>query len=72
MNFYSMHICNFRSQYGMSLVQTANKGYWQHFVFFVYFLCHFYAYPTRFFWRGPVFVLLIIKLFSTIDKLLFF
>jgi len=56
----------------MSLVQTANKGYWQHFVFFVYFLCHFYAYPTRFFWRGPVFVLLIIKLFSTIDKLLFF
>ena len=26
-----MHICNFRTQYGMGLVQTANKGYWQNF-----------------------------------------
>jgi len=46
MNFCSMHICNFRTQYGMGLVEIANKGYWQHFVFFVYFLCHIYAFPT--------------------------
>jgi len=36
MNFYSMHICNFRTQYGKGLVQTTNIDYWQHFVFFVY------------------------------------
>jgi len=30
-------------EYGMGLVQAANKGYWRHFVFFVHFLCHFYA-----------------------------
>jgi len=28
-----MHICNFRTQYGIGLVQTANKGF--------VFLCHF-------------------------------
>ena len=37
MNFYSMHISNFRKKYDMGLVKTANKGYWQPFVFFVYF-----------------------------------
>jgi len=26
MNFYSMNICNFRTQYGMDLAPTANKG----------------------------------------------
>jgi len=35
MNFYSMHIRSFRTQYGMGLVQTSNKGYWQQFVLFV-------------------------------------
>ena len=49
MNFYSMDICNFRTQHGMRLVQNANKGYWRHFVIFVYFVCHFYACPTRFY-----------------------
>jgi len=43
-----MHICNFRTQYGMGLVQTANKCDWQHFVIFAYFVCHIYACPTRF------------------------
>jgi len=33
MNFYSMNICNFRTQYCMDLAQTANKGYWWHFTF---------------------------------------
>ena len=33
MNFYSMTICNFQTQYGMDLAQTANKGYWRHFRF---------------------------------------
>jgi len=43
-----MHICNFRTQYGIGLLQTANNYYLKHFVFFVYLLCHFYAHPTRF------------------------
>jgi len=42
MNFYSMNICSFRTQYGMDLAQTANKGY-RHFTFlrvvFVSLLC---------------------------------
>ena len=63
MNFYSMNICNFRTQYGIGLAQTANKGYWRHFrslrVVFVSLLCL----PHAFFRRGPVFVFLIIKLF---------
>jgi len=63
MNFYSMNICNFRTQYGMDLAHTANKGYWRHFRFlrvvFVSLLCL----PHAFFRRGLVFVLLIIKLF---------
>jgi len=28
MNLYSMNICNFRTQYGMDLAQTANTGCW--------------------------------------------
>jgi len=63
MDFYIMRICTFRTQCGMGLVQTANKGYCQHFVFIVYVLCHFYACTTRFFRRGPVFVLLLMKFF---------
>jgi len=59
MNFYFMHICNFRTQYGMDLAQTANRGYWRHFMFlrvvFVSLLCL----PYAFFLRGPMFVLLI-------------
>ena len=62
MTFYSMNICNFRTQYGIGLAQTA-KGYWRHFgllrVVFVSFLCLSHAFLRR----GPVFVLLIIKLF---------
>jgi len=27
MKFYSVNICNFRIQYRVDLVQTANKGY---------------------------------------------
>jgi len=63
MTFYSVNICNFRTQYGMGLAQTSNKGYWRHFgllrVFFVSCLCL----PHAFLRRGPVFVLLIIKPF---------
>jgi len=33
MYFYCMHNYNFRTQYAMGLVQTAIKGYWQHFRF---------------------------------------
>jgi len=59
MCFYYKHICNFRTKYGIGLVQTANKGYWRHFVFFrVTYL------PHAFFRRGPVFVLLIMKFFQ--------
>ena len=49
MNFYSMNICNYRTQYGTDLAQNANKGYWRHFRFFRVVLCHFYACPTHFF-----------------------
>jgi len=48
MTFYSMNICNFRTQYCIGLAQTANKGYWRHFGLRV-FLCYFYACPMRFF-----------------------
>jgi len=33
MNFYSMNICNFRTQYHMDFAHTANKSYWRHFKF---------------------------------------
>jgi len=33
MNFYSINVCSFRTQYRMDLAQTDNKGYWQHFKF---------------------------------------
>ena len=70
MYFYSMNICNFRTQYSMDLAQTANKGYWRHFRFlrvvFVALLCL----PHAFFRRGPVFVLLKSKTFPTSNKLL--
>jgi len=48
MTFYSMNICNFRTQYCIGLAQTANKVYWRHFGLRV-FLCYFYACPMRFF-----------------------
>jgi len=71
MNFYSINIRNFRTQYGMNLAQTANKVYWQHFLFlrvvFVSLLCL----PYAFFRRGPVFVFLIIKLFRNSTSYLF-
>ena len=58
-----MNICNFRTQYGSDLAQTADKGNWWHFRLlrevFVSRICL----PHAFFRRGPVFVLLIIKLF---------
>jgi len=47
MNFYSMNICNLRTQYGMDLTQTASKGYWWHFRFLRADLCQFYACPIR-------------------------
>jgi len=48
MTFFSMNNRNFRTQYGIGLAQTANKGYWRHFGLLI-FLCHFYACSTRFF-----------------------
>jgi len=47
-----MNIRNFQKQEGMDLAQTANKDYWRHFSFFCVVLCHFYAYPMRFFGVG--------------------
>jgi len=60
MNFYSMNICNFRTQqaYRLDLTQTANKGYWRHFKYLVSLL----ILPHAFFRRGPMFVFLITKL----------
>ena len=70
MSFYSINICNFRTQYGMDLAQTANKAYWRHFGFtrvvFVSFLCL----PHPFFRRGLV-CFANNKTFLTINKLLF-
>ena len=63
MNFYFKKICNFRTQYGMDLAQTASKGCWRQFRFlrvvFVSLLCL----PHAFFRRGAVSVLRIIKVF---------
>jgi len=33
MNFCFINIYNFRTQYGMDLAQTANRGYWRHYKF---------------------------------------
>ena len=57
-----MHIRNFRTQSGMHLIRTANKSYWQHFVFFRLFFVTFMPAP-RVFRRAPVFVLLILNFF---------
>jgi len=54
----------------MALVQTANKDYWQHFVFSRVFLVSRLCLRHAFFRHGPVFVLLIIIIFLTISKLL--
>jgi len=48
MNVWSMNICNFQTQYGMDLAQTASKGNQRHFRFLRVNLCHFYACSTRF------------------------
>jgi len=69
MNFYSMHICNFRTQYGMGLVQTANKAYLQHFVFFVHFCVAFVLAPHIYLARTCV-CFANNKFFSTINQLL--
>jgi len=63
MNFYSMNIFSFRTQYGMDLAQTANKGSWRHFKFLRVVFVSLLILSHTFFRRGPVFVLLIIKLF---------
>jgi len=63
MNFYSMNICNFRTQYRMDLAQAANKGYWRHFKFLRVVFVSLLTLPHTFFRCGSVFVLLIIKLF---------
>jgi len=47
----------------MALVQTANKDYWQHFVFSRVFLVSRLCLRHAFFRHGPVFVLLIIIIF---------
>jgi len=60
MNFYSMNVCNFLTQYGMDLSQTANKGYWRHFRFLRIDFVSLISLPHDFFAHGPVFVLLII------------
>ena len=59
--FYSVHICNIWTQYGMALVQTANKDCCFVFsrVFFVTFVP-----ATRYFRCGPVFILLVINFFD--------
>jgi len=62
MNFYSVNICNFRTQYGMDLAQTASKGNWRHFRFLRVVFVSLLILPHAFLRCGPVFVLLIIKL----------
>jgi len=47
----------------MGLVQSAIKGYWRHFRFFSCRFCVTNLPIPRFFWRGPVFVLLMIHFF---------
>jgi len=65
MNFYSMNICNFRTQkaYRIDLAQTASKGYWRDFRFLRVVFVSLLILPHAFLRCGPVFVLLIIKLF---------
>ena len=63
MNFYSMNICNFRTQYHMDLAQTANKSYWRHFKLLREVFVPLLILPHAFLRCEPVFVLLIIKLF---------
>jgi len=46
--FHSMHICNFRTLFCMVVAQTANKDYWQHFVFSHVFFVNFVPAPAFF------------------------
>ena len=67
---YSMNICNFRTQYGMDLAQTADKGYWSHFVFFRIFFVSLLILPRVFSgWTCVCFANN--KTFPTFKKLLF-
>jgi len=59
-----MNIRNFQKQEGTDLAQTANKDYWRHFSFFLCSFVSLLCLPYAFFRRGPVVVLLIIKLFG--------
>jgi len=62
-----MNICNFQTQYQayrIDLAQTDNKGYWLHFKFLRVVFVTLLILPHAFFQRGPMFVLLIIKLFQ--------
>jgi len=68
--FHAGYICNFRTQYGMAHVETANESYWRNFVFFVSFSCRFYACPTRF-WAWTCICFSYDKFFSTFNKLFF-
>jgi len=63
MNFYSMNICNFRTQYHIDLAQTANKSYWRHFKLLREAFVSLLILPHAFLRCEPVFVFLIIKLF---------
>jgi len=63
MHFCCMHNYNFRTQYGMGLVQTTTNGYWRHFRFFRVVFVSLICLLHVFFRRAPVFVLLIIKFF---------
>jgi len=63
MNFYSMSICNFRTQCHMDLTKTANKSYWRHFKFLREVFVSLRILPHAFLRYEPVFVLLLMKLF---------
>jgi len=70
MTFYSMNICNFRTQYGIGLTQTANKGYWRHFGLFRVFCAIFMLVPrVSSAWICVCFANN--KTFPTLNKLLF-
>jgi len=69
MNFYSMHICIFQTQYGMVLVQTACKGYCQRFVFSCILWVTFMP-VSRVFSARTCVCFANNKIFSTINKLL--
>jgi len=72
MNFYSMNICNFRTQYGMDLAQTdcQRRSLAAFQVSSLSFVSLLWL-PHAFLRPGPVFVLLIFKLFREWNKLLF-